>query len=360
MRKFFVALACISMLVFLASCGGSSGSDGGDDNTAPVAQITSPADGAAYTVGDTIQFEGSATDTEDGVLSGASLVWASDIDGQVGTGGTCSSDGLSPGAHQITLSGTDSGGAAGMDTVLVNISGNLPDTGQTTSYTTTFGEDGDYEINPPSYTKLDASGSELDARAADWVMVRDDVTGLIWEVKSDDGGIHDTDNTYTWQDAQDVFVGQLNFVIYGGYNDWRMPTIKELSSLVNADTYEPAIDTALFPNTMLSRYWSSTTYTGNTSAAWYVDFTEGAAYTFEGFKTNSAAVRAVRGGHLPNHLIDNGDGTVTDASNGLIWQQSGPGSMDWESALTYCENLDLSGFDNWRLPNRNELLSTVV
>jgi len=73
----------------------------------------------------------------------------------------------------------------------------LPDSGQTQSYTGTFGEDSDYLINPPSYTKLDASGNDLPDSATSWVMVRDNVTQLIWEVKTDDGSIHDRDNTYT-------------------------------------------------------------------------------------------------------------------------------------------------------------------
>ena len=55
--------------------------------------------------------------------------------------------------------------------------GLVPDTGQTTSYTDTFGEDSDYNINLPSYTKLDASGSALPNTATEWVTVRDEVTG---------------------------------------------------------------------------------------------------------------------------------------------------------------------------------------
>ena len=78
----------------------------------------------------------------------------------------------------------------------------IPDTGQTQSFTDTFGEDSDYLINPPSYTKLDAQGNELPDTGTEWVMVRDNVTGLIWEIKSDDGSLHhDKDNTYTWYDS---------------------------------------------------------------------------------------------------------------------------------------------------------------
>ena len=75
--------------------------------------------------------------------------------------------------------------------------GPVPDTGQTQSYTDTFGEDSDYLINPPSYTKLDANGNDLPNDATEWIMVRDNVTGLIWEVKTNDGSVHDKGKTYT-------------------------------------------------------------------------------------------------------------------------------------------------------------------
>jgi len=81
--------------------------------------------------------------------------------------------------------------------VFPQVTGRIPDTGQTTSYTDTFGEDSDYLINPPSYIKMDAQANYLPDSATSWAMVRDNVTGLIWEVKTDDGSIHDKDNTYT-------------------------------------------------------------------------------------------------------------------------------------------------------------------
>ena len=74
--------------------------------------------------------------------------------------------------------------------------GRIPDTGQTTSYTETFGEDADYAINPQSYTKLNSNGKDLPDSATEWAMIRDNVTGLIWENKTDGDGIHDKDNTY--------------------------------------------------------------------------------------------------------------------------------------------------------------------
>lgn len=57
---------------------------------------------------------------------------------------------------------------------------------------------------------------------------------------------------------------------------------------------------------------------------------------------------------------DNGDGTVTDTGTGLVWQQSDePRSDNWESALAYCEGLNLGGYTDWRLPNVQELMSIL-
>ena len=239
--------------------------------------------------------------------------------------------------------------------VEIAVTGKIPDTGQTTSYTDTFGEDSDYTINPQSYTKLDASGNVLDDSAIEWAMVKDNVTRLIWEVKTDDSGIHDKDNTYTRQDAQDVFIAQLNADNYGGHSDWRLPTVKELSMLVNADKPfpEPAINMNYFSYTVVYYYWSSTFDASALEEAWGVDFQYGLVHP----RSDSNYVRAVRGVMTQNNVVANGDGTLTDTSTGLIWQQVEPEAMTWTEALAYCENLQLAGYDDWRLPNRNELQS---
>ena len=237
--------------------------------------------------------------------------------------------------------------------------GPVPDTGDEYRYPTLAGEDSDYCINPRSYTKLDADGDELPDTAAAWSMVRDNVTGLIWEVKTDDGGIHDREAVYGWQDALDVFIPQLNTDQFGGRSDWRMPTIYELSTLSHLGSRSPAIDTGYFPHTRATHYWSSTAYPHWTdSYAWAVTSDDGIVYNSYN-KASVYGVRAVRGGQPSPVLVDNGDGTVTDTRSGLMWEQAEPGDMTWSGAIDYCETLDLAGHDDWRLPSLNELLSIV-
>ena len=285
-----------------------------------------------------------------------------------------------------------------------------PDTGQTKCYDDSgeipcpapgepfFGQDAQYQGPPRSYTKLGYGGVELPdtaTQADGWIMTRDNVTGLIWEIKTDDGSIHDKDNTYTWCDTNSTtnggyqgtcgagsdtedFIAALNAAHFGGYSDWRLPTIKELSTLVNSNIPHPGptIDTAYFPNTKSSGYWSSTTYAEEERlvGAWFVAFEAGVVFLAP--KGDDLYVRAVRGGqkHSKNRFIDNHDGTITDTATGLIWQKcsmgqsynpvtndcdGSPGTYTWQAALAACEDLVFVGYDDWRLPDRNEVQSIV-
>jgi hypothetical protein len=274
----------------------------------------------------------------------------------------------------------------------------VPDTGQTTCYDDAgavipcpqpgeafYGQDANYTINPPSYTKLDASGNDLPDSSSSWVMVRDNVTGLIWEVKQNMDGVqdyenpHDADNAYTWYDSNPAtnggdpgapgdgtdtedFIDALNDAEFGGGNDWRMPTRQELRSIVDYGR-NPSIDAAYFPNTVAHLYWSSTTGAGNTDYAWSMNFSNGSDYGYDigyGLKSSHYYVWAVRGGPAYGELIDNGDGTVSDTSTGLMWQQAtAPVTYTWQDALSYCENLTLAGKSDWRLPTIKELDSIV-
>jgi hypothetical protein len=240
----------------------------------------------------------------------------------------------------------------------------LPDTGQTTSYTEIFGEDSDYRINPHSYTKLDAEGRDLPDSAEGWTMVRDNVTGLIWEVKTIDGSIHDKDGTFTWRDARFSYIQDLNDRKFGGFTDWRLPYIRELSCLIDADRFLPALNTDYFPNMpseFKTDFWSYDIVSWAVQNAWVVRF-GGWGRVFYVNQSLLNHVRAVRGEAAweQNDYVENGDGTVTDQYTGLMWQQdTAEEQMTWEEALAYCENLSLADYDDWRLPNRNELQSLV-
>jgi hypothetical protein len=100
-------------LVNAAAAAGVSG------NNSPTVIITSPADGSIFGSGASIDFSGTASDIEDGNLTG-SLVWISSIDGQIGTGGSFSTA-LSDGNHTITASVTDSGGKIGSDSINITV-----------------------------------------------------------------------------------------------------------------------------------------------------------------------------------------------------------------------------------------------
>ncbi len=226
----------------------------------------------------------------------------------------------------------------------------LPDTGQTKCYDNTreiscplpgqpfYGQDAQYGTNRQSFTDL---GNGI---------VRDNVTGLEWQQATAPGD-------YTWNEA----ISYCEDLTLGGHSDWRLPTIKELSTLVDSSIPSPgpAINTAYFPDTRASIYFSSTIYASDSFSLWVVYFDRGRVFLSD--KSVFDYVRAVRGEPFPaNNFIDNGDGTVTDTSTGLMWQQeTALGIYTWREALAYCENLTLAGYSDWRLPNRNELQSLV-
>lgn len=148
-----------------------------------------------------------------------------------------------------------------------------------------------------SYTLLNQNGAEC---------VRDNVTGLIWEQKTDDGGLRDKDNHYTWYNPDNSnnggfagyensgkntheYIKQLNASNYCGYNNWRLPTKNELRSIVDYGRYNPAIN-PIFSNTQSGFYWSSSPYAYNYDGAWGVTF----YYGYGTYKNGSLYVRAVR------------------------------------------------------------------
>jgi hypothetical protein len=188
-------------------------------------------------------------------------------------------------------------------------------------------QDGDV-VRPFSFTKLDAAGVPLVNQSdpytvSPWTCVRDNATGLTWEVKPDDGGLRDRDWTYTWYNSTgrndgghpgvanggvcldgsncdtEKFVSAVNAAGLCGHADWRLPDREELRSLqlTQNNNVRYLGDPAYFPEPILTGFgtrpkWTSTpTVDGET--AWRV-YTVGAS---KSVKTARSAVRLVRGGN---------------------------------------------------------------
>lgn len=117
----------------------------------------------------------------------------------------------------------------------------------------------------------------------------DRATGLMWAADGNGVGCYGA-AAVSWATA----VGFIPAGGFAGFEDWRLPNIIELLSIVNYGKVSPVIDPAYFPNTKASNYWSSTTRFGTPDTAWYVVFTLGNAYTKP--KTDSLYLRLVRGG----------------------------------------------------------------
>lgn len=171
-----------------------------------------------------------------------------------------------------------------------------------------------------SFTKLDNSGNPLAVQSVDytttpWDCVRDNVTGLFWEVKTTDGDLRHAAHRYSWYNSTGIndggvpgtanggvcvdssncdtekYVAAVNAVGLCDQTDWRMPTVEELSSLVDG-SFNNNIDSNYFPNSAGAYYWSSSSRADFTGFAWYVKFDYGSIYNYG--KSIGSYVRLVR------------------------------------------------------------------
>lgn len=181
------------------------------------------------------------------------------------------------------------------------------------------------------YTKIANDGSILPSDASpgsgatEWACTRDNVTGLIWEVKTT-SGLRDRSHTYTWYSTDlatnganagavgrntcastlavaphDNQCNTRNFVAavnaspgLCGASDWRLPTRRELLTLTDSGA-SPAIDANYFPNTITSEFhWTSNTYTPDAALVWVVGFFVGDSLSYH--KDYLGVARLVRGG----------------------------------------------------------------
>ncbi len=237
-----------------------------------------------------------------------------------------------------------------------------------------FGQDAHYNSNPPAY-KNNGDGTVTDLN-----------TGLMWQQNPGEK------KTYKQATAG---ASRCNL---GGFNDWRLPTIKELYSLIlfsgtdpdmrkssNSPGAAPFIDTKYFKfqygnavdgdRIIDSQYATCTIYRsttmGGNKTMFGVNFADGRIKGYPIGSTRSRRekkyyVMYVRGNaHYGNNdFVDNNDGTITDKATGLMWMKidSGKfkaGKMNWQHALEWAENLEYAGYSDWRLPDAKELQSIV-
>lgn len=166
-----------------------------------------------------------------------------------------------------------------------------------------------------------AAGATLGTNPTDWACTRDNVTGLVWEVKTT-SGLRSSAHTYTWYSASNNggnagsvgsntcggtlsgysnqcntanYVAAVNAAGLCGATDWRLPTRRELLGIVhNGLTTGPMVDATYLPNTQSDWYWTSDTYTLGPAGAWIVFFYGGGTGAVN--KTASFFVRLVRSG----------------------------------------------------------------
>lgn len=227
-----------------------------------------------------------------------------------------------------------------------------------------FGQDASYDGNQPSYSD-NGDGT-----------ITDNETGLMWEKSMGD--------KITFSEA----FTKAEASTLANHGDWRVPTLKELYSLIlftgqvkGATAISFFIDTKYFDqpfgNTSIgereidAQTWSSTEYVGRTmngdETVFGVNFVDGRIkgypkYTPSTGTANTMYFRMVRGNteYGRNNFVDNGDETISDLATGLMWQAADDGiSRNWEEALALAEDLELGSQSDWRLPNAKELQSIV-
>jgi hypothetical protein len=280
----------------------------------------------------------------------------------------------------VTVQQTSGGRCAPVDFVLGGV---LPDTGQLLCY------DNDTTITCPA-PGADFYGQDAQfgwdryvtpaqrfqrtEPVANQPVVFDRITQLEWQGcaagQSGTDCATGTASTMNW----DAAVAYCDGLTWGGHSDWYLPDVMQLSGIVDAGrTASPRINPTAFPATPSTIFWSSSSHAGGGSNPWAVNFNRGIVYIYLSSDANS--VRCVRRGPWTPGRFDpltlSGERVVRDTATSRMWQgcvaghsgtecaSGSPSTMTWQAALAYCDGLSLGGYDDWRLPDRNELQSIV-
>jgi hypothetical protein len=224
-----------------------------------------------------------------------------------------------------------------------------------------YGQDAQYYGKYPSYQN-NGDGTITDLN-----------TGLMWQ--------KDPGEKMTYNEAVS---GASSFNL-AGYDDWRLPSIKELYSLIDFRGTDPSagVSSGMIPfiNTdyfdfeygdpssddrIIDSQWTTSSVYESTvmdgqEGFFGVNFADGRIKCYPTSDNKLYFTIYVRGDiYGINDFVDNGDGTISDISTGLIWQKNDNGEgILWEEALSYSENLEFGGYNDWRLPNAKELQSII-
>jgi hypothetical protein len=244
-----------------------------------------------------------------------------------------------------------------------------------------YGQDAQYEINAPSY-----------ALGPNGLTVFDNQTGLIWQRSPDvtgDGEI-DINDKLTFEQAL-AYPAQLNSESFAGRTDWRLPTIKELYSLIDFRGMDPTMcetegdcpglrpfidetyfdfgygDTDAGERVIDSQWATSTLYVSMVDGQllFGVNFADGRIKGYwltspNGDKLFYVICVCGNEAYGENHYLDLANGTILDRATGLVWRQEDSGyGMFWEDALAYAEDLLFADAEDWRLPSVKELHSIL-
>lgn len=150
-----------------------------------------------------------------------------------------------------------------------------------------------------------------------WACVRDNQSGLIWEVKTSEAGLHNINNTYSWYDPDEktnggnagkanggvcegsecdtlAYVKAVNSRKLCGFGDWHLPSRYELNTIVDSSIFfpGPTLPKAYFPETLAGKYWTDTTFRTQRSGAWAWRFDYGSEYVAE--KNEALNVRLIQ------------------------------------------------------------------